>query len=73
MKRRANSLAVREMQIKTITSIHFTPIRLATFGKLANRRLCRKCDDKERHAFSVGTALLESHLAVVSEQSHLSL
>ena len=44
MKRCSTSLIIREMQIKTTVSYHFTPIRMVIIKKFTNREFLLQCN-----------------------------
>ena len=46
MKGCLTSLAIKEMQIKTITRYHFTPVRMSIINKSTNYKCWRGCGGK---------------------------
>ena len=46
MKRWSVLLAIREMQIKSTVSYHFTPVRMAIINKATNNNCWRGCEEK---------------------------
>jgi len=46
IKRCSKSPIIREMQIKTMRSYHFTPVRMAIIRKSTNNKCWRRCGEK---------------------------
>jgi hypothetical protein len=46
MKKCSPSLAIKEMQIKTILRFHLTPVRIAIINNITNNRCWRGCEEK---------------------------
>jgi hypothetical protein len=46
MKKRSPSLAIKEMQIKTLLRFHLTPVRIAIIKNTTNNMCWRECGEK---------------------------
>jgi hypothetical protein len=46
MKKCSPSLAIEEMQIKTILRFHLTPVRIVTINNTTNNKSWRRCGEK---------------------------
>ena len=71
MKRRAVSLIIGEMQIKTTTTYPLTPVRMAIVNKSINNKCWRGCGKGEPFALLVGTqtgaATMESSMEITQK------
>jgi hypothetical protein len=53
MKKFSTSLAIKEMEIKTMLRLHFTPVRMATIKNNTNNKSWQGCEKRNPHTLLV--------------------